>query len=386
MKEKNCIIYINDNPIHNAGLYLLGEAFRSLGYYPNFIDLRLPDFGKELGEAVNEKTGFFLSIDLVGAELYDGDKSIYEHLNIPLVTLLLDTMDKYGMEICKLKNVYFGVYDIYDERYFKEFINPSSKYFHAKMCGYQAIKRNADDISKRVIDISFCGNIVSLNTIKQIINDKYSDRLLKVCELIIEKLLADETSIPYDVCTEIFGLYGITFADSHQIMCNMIRLAMLYVRSSRRIDILRTLSAAGLKVDCYGIEGQFKDLLEPTIVYHHFLNFYDNLAVMSNSKFVINTNSLTQFAITERQLSAMMNGAILLTDSNALNESLFETEIDMVSFKYKELDKLPERIFALLDNPDKMTEISQRARQKTLSCFTAMYRAKNIIDALESLK
>jgi len=378
-------LFIQGRDLYNSTIPLFAKAFKELGYHPVCIDLNEPDSANRLSLHLNDNTSFFFSIDFAGIDItVNGGASIFEYFNIPLVTLLRDTIDGYAMTIPNTyKNVYIGIYDKYDEHYLK-IINPANKYFHYQMCGYQAAKKNCIDIGQREYDISFCGNIIPLNEIRRCWSDNYGGSIIKLCDNLVERLLDDETKIPVDACNEVVNEYGFSFHEHYQVLYQIIREVMLYVRSARRVHLLETLANSGLQIDCFGFGNQFRIFSDSNIVYHHPLNFYENLDVMNNSKFVLNTNSLTKYAVTERQLSAMMNGAIVLTDSNDLIDSLFEPGSDLITFTHRGLSKLPELIWSLLSDEEKMRDISMNAQHKALNGFAVGNSAEHIIQLLRA--
>jgi spore maturation protein CgeB len=118
-------------------------------------------------------------------------------------------------------------------------------------------------------------------------------------------------------------------------------------------------------------------------VTHDFLNTREYLATMSRSKIVLNTTPNGKYSMTERQLSAMMNGAAVATDTNDYIEQCF-ADNSIIGFSHKDYKALADKLLYLLASPQKLEEIARNGEEAAKKNHTVQHRAANLISVAET--
>jgi len=100
---------------------------------------------------------------------------------------------------------------------------------------------------------------------------------------------------------------------------------------------------------------------------------------------VLNTTPNGKYSITERQLSAMINGAAVATDANDYIEQCFP-ETSIIGFSHKDYKALADKLSYLLASPQKLEEIARNGEDAAKKNHTVRHRAANLIAVAETCK
>lgn len=105
---------------------------------------------------------------------------------------------------------------------------------------------------------------------------------------------------------------------------------------------------------------------------------------MAQSKIVLNIMPLFKAGTHDRIFAAMLNHSISLTDTSSYLDSIFSKDKDIVYYDLNEIEKLPELIKELLDNPYKMKELSKAGYEKANKNHTWENRMKQILEIMNA--
>jgi spore maturation protein CgeB len=149
------------------------------------------------------------------------------------------------------------------------------------------------------------------------------------------------------------------------------------------MKILSELDKSGLKTTIYGNnwpEGIFKK---------HSINgavgFNDILKLMTRSKIVLNIGNYPDGSH-ERVFSAMLNGALMLSDYNSYLAEIFEEDKEIAFYRWLDLEVLPEKTAYLLSHPEKMKEIALKGKRKAEKEHTWKSRAESLLKIVNGFK
>jgi len=391
--DKNCIVYLKTGAggqYMRDWSYAYADALRELGYGVAIIDFSTD--GKTLTESMlkalnsNPKPAFILSIHGYAYDLQAGDgQSLYDLYQIPFLVLSLDNITFYHMPIKhESRFTFWGLYDKADLDYAVKYITPNKNYFFAPNAGFSSTVPPTP-FHERDYDIIFCGTLWnpedSKNNWKQF-NIPHLDAL---CEAMVELLLSNNRKSIFEAmeealrCQGIFSLNGVG-NNFHAI----VDAVSAYVRGYRRTALLNELAQAGLKVHCFGHKKQLERLDHPNLLIHDFLYTREYLEALGRSKIVLNTTPNGKYTMTERQLSAMMNGAAVATDINDYIEQCFTDDTSFIGFSHKDYQALADKLSYLLASPQKLEEIARNGEDAAKKNHTVKHRAADLIAVAET--
>lgn len=156
-----------------------------------------------------------------------------------------------------------------------------------------------------------------------------------------------------------------------------------YVRRVNRDRVIRCLLAAGIKVSVYG-EG-WEDL---QCEGRENLTMLDGNAetarrALGHAKIALNVMPGFKAGFQERIAAAMLSGAVAVTDVSEYIEEEFRDGNDIVLYRLEELEKLPQKIQALLREPKEAERIAETGRRKALESHTWEQRVRQMAALIE---
>lgn len=150
----------------------------------------------------------------------------------------------------------------------------------------------------------------------------------------------------------------------------------------RRI-IIETLVTAGIRVTVYG--GGWEDLEvfhHPNFIFKGIISPEDGIALMEDSKIVLNQLAWFKAGASERIFEAMLQGAISLTDESEYLREHFTNGKNIQFFSLEHLDQLPELAHTLLTDTARSEHIRKNAYEKAAAYHTWEARAQELLKSI----
>jgi len=386
---KSCIIYLPSVVYLREWSFFYADAFEKLGYEVSFIPLLEPEnIARNMQEAMAKEPSFILSIYAESFDFTANEKSFYDAFQIPILALCIDhpSIDIDKFEALKCKYSFWGLYDKADTEYAKKYIGSDRNYFFAPNAGFLSTSPKVP-FNEREYDITFCGSITDYEICRQVWENLNNPGINAFCEATVELLLSDDKLSASQAIEDVMRTFDyLSFDPKEKTIHLLVKAISFYVRGYRRVAMLKQLGENGLKIHCFGRKNEFFRLDCPSLVIHDFLNTSDYLEVLSRSKIVINTSPVSKYAATERLLSAMMNGAAVITDVNDFLLDNFKKDESFIGFSHLDYKAMAEKLSGLSASSDKLEEIAYNGEEKAKNNHTIMHRAKNLIEVAETGK
>jgi predicted nucleic-acid-binding Zn-ribbon protein len=133
-----------------------------------------------------------------------------------------------------------------------------------------------------------------------------------------------------------------------------------YVRAYYREKVIGILLDNEIDVTVYGYGwDKFECENKEYLTIHSQVSFPISLEIISDSKIVLNIMPLFKNGIHDRILSAMVNKAVCVTDSNEYVDKIFINNKNIVLYSLDHLEKLSEKIKDILNNTYKAHSICE---------------------------
>ena len=159
-----------------------------------------------------------------------------------------------------------------------------------------------------------------------------------------------------------------------------------YVRSYFRDQVIRVLVDNGITVDVFG-DGweRFITDHEKCLRIHPAVGYEKSLNIVSDSKISLNIMPWFKDGSHDRVFSAMLCGAVCLTDSSRyLNEELREEE-NVFFYSLRGLKYLPMKVRRILRDTEESAKIAENGRQLAMQRHTWDSRAEEVMEYLQQL-
>lgn len=176
----------------------------------------------------------------------------------------------------------------------------------------------------------------------------------------------------------------------------------LSMTETERIELLNNMSCLDIYLRAYFRDKMMRAVLEADVPIHIFGNGWDKfqcakksniimekgygevaLHMLRNSKISLNIMPWFRAGIQERNISAMLSGAVSLTDSSQYIEEEFCDGKDIALYSLRNLEKLPEQITNLLEDTDGSSAMAEAAYQKAMQKHTWEHRVNQLLSVLE---
>lgn len=165
------------------------------------------------------------------------------------------------------------------------------------------------------------------------------------------------------------------------------RIVDRYVRSYFRDKAVRTLVDAGVPVDIYGdgwqnIKVQNKDMLR----LHERVGFEESLEIVADSKISLNVMPWFKEGSHDRVYTAMLCGAVCLTDSSTYLTEQCQDGEHLVYYSLDKMERLPELVNSLLEDDTKAERIAKQGQELAQERHTWWHRGMEVLDYLRTVK
>jgi len=156
-----------------------------------------------------------------------------------------------------------------------------------------------------------------------------------------------------------------------------------WLRGQRRLAVLRSLAAAGLRVVVLGERWEQAPPV-PGLSVRRPRVYHDVLDLMGMAKSVLHVGPLFWAGLHERPLSAMANGAVAVTELNDEFGDAFDTGHELLGYRLPEVAELGERVRALLADPRRRAATAAAGRARVLDGHLWEHRADALVELVES--
>lgn len=367
----------------------LAGALRQLGHDAVVIDLLAYNAIHLLNQTIKRQCDLFFAFNGIGCDIGSDNQLLYNALDVPFMAALVDHPNCHISRLdTKLKHYLVTCLDrshikFLDSRYgsdhlaFKSFLVPGGNV----SSNYQVETTYDEFIEKRTIPILFTGSFHGeakrgwLDFPKSIVNllDQVAEYTL------VHDMMPLEDSLDYILSVSNIGISSKVKKKLDMLMHQV----QHFVHHTRRFKFVKTLGEAGVPVAVYG-QGW-----EPWLDKWTSFTLYeegkveDTLDNLHKAKICLNTNTHFVNGGHERVFNAMINGATIFTDQSKYYNEIFVDDEEIITYTWSKLDEVPEKLFSLIENPEKIYKISQAAKRKVDKDHTWKNRAEQIIDMLE---
>ena len=153
-----------------------------------------------------------------------------------------------------------------------------------------------------------------------------------------------------------------------------------------RVCVIKKLLDSGIQVDVFGDSWKKSELSAyPNLICHPDVTVEEGVEIWGQSRLSLNVMSWHKAGFTERMAGIMMAGAVLVTDDTEYIHGRYTSE-DMLVFHLDDLDSLPERVKAYLEDDELCRKTAENGQRKTLKEHTWEKRAEQLLELMEKLE
>ena len=357
------------------------QAFSNLGY-----DTLIVNLGNSENLMHNMETFFSFAekgIDAVFTFNNRGfclsakdNECLWDKLNVPCYNLLFDhpmyyfdTLDQspaQGVVVCEDRN---------HADYVKRFYPAVHKSFFFPTGGEELRPgQPKKPIADRTVDVLYIGG------------NKYNENF--PCDALAQALMNNMILNPHKPYEQIVEDYmrnvQADIPDAElKLIIQKYRFVDLQITGLYRLETLRILAEAGIAVTVYGNEWEQTDLIKyPNVDCHTIIPISEGIALMEDSKIVLNQLAWFKDGCCERIFNAMLQGAVCVTDDSVYLREQFLGGEDIVFYSLSSLEELPNLVRSLLQDPARMQRIADCGYASASARHTWAHRAAELAKLL----
>jgi hypothetical protein len=380
---KNIIAFrgVTQYEVLNHCMDLLVEEFQELRHQVQYINLCEPSAVQNLMKNDPEKCDFAIGFNGIGLGWVDGEVSKFDLLGIPYVCYMVDDPLAHKVLREAPKNMLMTCVDRGHVNYMrKDFPQYRTEFLpHAGCPPTQKVK----ELHERPIDILFSGTYIHLEDVEA----KWkaiSDEVHWICKNIADYALKYEYLPLPQAMDVILTSYNLNNSSAiKNLIFHMMPSVSSYIRSKRRMALLRTLNDAQIPVHIYGNDWELATGIEN----HHKnkpLPFSEILKRMADAKIVLNITSCFSEGTHERIFSGMLQSSLVLTDDNEYFRKEGWNNYCLQTYSWLNLEELPERIRHILSHIHDVQGMANKGKETAEEKHTWKSRAQSILQLLES--
>ncbi|MGF7059796.1 glycosyltransferase family protein [Brassicibacter mesophilus] len=361
----------------------MAEAFESMGYNVDIIDLLNPNFAEEINrKIIHNKCDFVFSNNCIAIDLKINNENLYDKLGIPFIGVLGDhPVNQLSRIINSPKKALFVCID-------KENVQYMNKYFphkNAIFASYHAYKTKnyiEKKYNDREIDVLFSGSLINPSQIKDSWND-FGKEIREILNQTVDMALKNNDTIEKNL-NEILKSHFIGNITIEE-RATLHSLVERYIRMYKRYNLVKEIGKTNLKVVCFGNSEEYEKLnVNKKLQIHPNCTFQELLDLMNNSKIVLNMTGHLHEGVTERILSSMINGAAVVTESNNYIRQNFNDGEDIILYSCNQLDSVAGKINYFLKNQHVLECIAKRGQDKAKKRFDFKIMLTKTIEAINN--
>ena len=327
----------------------------------------------------------FNFIGLSGEQTFEEREgySIWESRNIALHCILVDHPLYYHKQLeHRPKNLTLYCIDRqhieYLHRYYPDiichFLPLAGNYL---MQEHAIIKQELIPYHERQYDVALIANYVHLPTIEEHFTSQTQEYIDFYHEILNHLRMHPNEAL--DPCFEQFVLREVPEASDRELLsayAGMLFLDM-YNRTYFRERTVQMLVDHGVKVHVFGKDWEKLKVEHPEnlIPSGAQLDSAGCVKVIQNTKIALNTMPWFKDGAHDRIFTAMLNGAVSLTDSSKYLKERFTDGRELCFYELEQLSELPGMVRKMLTESERMEQITRRAYEQAAKADTWYQRA-----------
>lgn len=336
--------------------------FRELGFNIDVVDFLENDIASIINDKlVYKKADFVFSLNCIGIDLTISDgRNFFDAIDTPFLGNLGDHPVNHDNRISSSpRKALFTCLDSENIYYMQKYF-PDKNVITNFALAYKSFNYSEKNFLDREIDLIFVGTLKEPDSIKEAWNS-YNPIYASILNEISEKILNSNEVLDIDHELEQYT-YQYNFEEG--IRSSLHSSIERYIRIYKRYHLVKKLGESKLKVVCIGNKDIYDKLnVSGNLLVYDNIDFQKLLDLFNNCKLLINMTGHLYNGVTERILSAMLNGAAVATERDMFTSANFINNENIILYDFDQLDELIKEIKYYLSNKEKLEEVALNGQQ-----------------------
>lgn len=239
---------------------------------------------------------------------------------------------------------------------------------------------------ERQVDLLFTGSYFDINHHYETIK-KLPENLQIIAENMIDIMMKEPDTILWQAMDQVMQGYGVVLDPAGRLeILQLFQCVDIFVRAYIRDQVMLHIVDAGIPVHIFGGGWNKFCCNHPENLILHEGYGDVSLQALADTKVSLNIMPWFRGGIQERNIAAMLAGAISLTDSSTYIEEEFCDGEDIVLYSLKEMDQIPAIIQSILGNDEKAALIAEAGYRKAVDRHTWKHRIQEMMAVISQEK
>ncbi len=361
------------------------------GINVDFINLDSKDVEGEIYRVINNRYDAAIAFNSVGQHGFKvNGQFLLDYMKVPFYDYIVDHPMRHYKHLCvPLKDFHVLCLDKGHEEYILKHHPHIRSVNTLPLGGWVNDCATVKPVADRLYDVVMTGSYYRLSDIEDTIL-KSDKRFVDLTIATINYMLDNRNVSNEDALEAVLRANSIEAdASSFALYLNKIDRSNHYVNAYVREEVVRYVIDSGVNLHLFG-DGWDKlevDDWKNTVV-HKGVPYTETADIYADSKIVLNTMPWFKRGLHDRIPTAMLNGAVALTDTTEYIEEFFDTgnNKELLTYDISVPGTVTKELAFALDDNDYLQEIADRGRLKAEKSFTWESRVEQMIHIFEENK
>lgn len=336
--------------------------FSELGFDIDIVDFLENGINIIDEKLIYKKADFVFSLNCIGIDIILSDgRNYFDVIGTPILGNLGDhPVNHYDRISSSPKKTLFTCLDSENIYYMQKYFS-DKKVITNYALGYKSFNYSEKSFLDREMDLIFVGTLKEPDSIKEAWN-AYDPIYVSILNDVCEKILNSNEVLDIDHELERYTYQYNFEKDVRAFLHSSIE---RYIRIYKRYHLVKKLGESNLKVVCIGNKDVYDKLnVSGNLLVYDNIGFQKLLDLFNNCKLLINMTGHLYNGVTERILSAMLNGAAVATERDMFTSANFINNENIILYEFDQLDEFIKEIKYYLSNEEKLEEVALNGQRE----------------------
>lgn len=224
--------------------------------------------------------------------------------------------------------------------------------------------REQINYENRIRDIVFTGSYQNPEEFREQVCQNFTGAMRQFVDFMMDTIIKEPTLDLEDTLKKTLEAFQVQVSDEEfQELMQEFNCVDAYARMFYRDAVVRTLVDNGLKVDIFGNGWEKFEVEHKENLHIEKGNYYAARKAVAETKISLNVMPWFKAGFQERIASAMLSGAVALTDDSEYIRNTFQNGGNIVTYSLENLSGLSEMVVDILNNTEKAAKIAKAGQE-----------------------
>ncbi len=384
MFKRNAVCYDTLNIFTDRVAGLL----KTKGIEVDFIDLTASDVEERITEYTKNKYDAILAFNSLGQHGFKiNGQYLSDYMDAPFYDYIVDHPMRHTIHLMQdLKEFYVLCLDRDHVDYIKKHFPNIKDAYMLPLGGWANEGTPIKPIADRQYDVVLTGSYYKLADIEAKIVDN-EQNIIDLCVATINYMLENRYATNEEAMAAVIKEAGLSLKPTEfAYYLSQIEKSNYYINAYVREELVRYLIDAGVSLHLFGNGWDMLDVDDwKNTVVHKGVSYEETADIYADSKIVLNTMPWFKNGIHDRVPTAMLNGAVSLTDATGYLVDTVKCngeDAELITYDIARPEEVAGIIDSILADPDYMQGVADRGRERALKDMTWEARVDELVDIL----